>query len=105
MPETVIRRANDADRPVLERLWLMFSHDMSEFDGTLPRPDGTFRSDRLQAAFTDPGWAPYLLISGDQPAGLSCVRGLTSSKHVRLPGPGALAATGPRIGRWRGRHT
>ncbi|NGN67271.1 GNAT family N-acetyltransferase [Streptomyces sp. A7024] len=77
-----VRRATVADRPVLERLWLMFSHDMSEFRGALPHPDGTFRSERLEAAFSDPGWAPYLLTTGDQPAGLALVRALDQPTRV-----------------------
>jgi predicted acetyltransferase len=60
----------------------MFRHDLSEFRCQLPNPDGTFRSERLQAAFTDPDWAAYLLLSGDRPAGLAIVRGLSGSKRV-----------------------
>lgn len=44
------------DGPVLERLWLMFRQDMSEFRGLLPEADGAFRSDRLRAALVDPDW-------------------------------------------------
>ncbi|OEJ35177.1 GNAT family N-acetyltransferase [Streptomyces subrutilus] len=77
-----LRLANDADRSVMEHLWLMFRHDLSEFGGQLPRPDGTFRSEWLQAAFTDPDWAPYLLLSGEHPVGLALVRGLGG--HTRV---------------------
>ncbi|MFC8785264.1 hypothetical protein ACFTWR_16635 [Streptomyces nigra] len=35
----------------------MFRHDLSEFDGLLPHPDG-FRSDRHDMAFSEPDWAP-----------------------------------------------
>lgn len=76
------RAAGAADRPVLERLWLMFRHDMSEFTHGLPEADGTFRDERLVAAFTDPGWSPYLLVSDDRPAGLAIVRGLTDEVRV-----------------------
>ncbi|RKN39714.1 GNAT family N-acetyltransferase [Streptomyces hoynatensis] len=82
MTDASVRLAREADRPVLERLWLMFRHDMSEFGGTLPRPDGTFRSERLDSAFTEPGWAPYLLTRGEHPAGLAFVRGLTGPTRV-----------------------
>lgn len=77
-----LRRAAAADRPVLERLWLMFRHDLSEFRGQLPSPDGTFRSERLQAAFGDPGWAAYLLLRGDRPAGFALVRALDRPVRV-----------------------
>lgn len=72
-----VRLAGPADQPLLERLWLMFSHDMSEFHGRLPAPDGTFRSDRLRMAFSEPGWVPYLAMSGGSPVAFAFVRGLT----------------------------
>jgi hypothetical protein len=37
-----VRLATETDRPTLERLWLMFRHDMSEFGGHLPNFDGTW---------------------------------------------------------------
>ena len=36
MPVVSLRHAGAADRPALERLWLMFRHAMSEFGGQLP---------------------------------------------------------------------
>ncbi|WP_233518100.1 GNAT family N-acetyltransferase [Streptomyces corynorhini] len=60
----------------------MFRHDMSEFHGLLPRADGTFRGDRLRTAFSEPDWVPYLLTSGDSPAGFAFVRGLTGPTRV-----------------------
>ncbi|MFJ9681865.1 GNAT family N-acetyltransferase [Streptomyces sp. NPDC101194] len=82
MTELSVRLADEADRPTLERLWSMFRHDMSEFSGALPRPDGTFRSDRLHAAFTQADWAPYLVTSGEFPVGLAFVRSLTGPTRV-----------------------
>lgn len=82
MTDLTVRRAADADRPVLERLWLLFRHDMSELTGTLPRPDGTYRAERLASAFEDPDWAPYLLATGEHPVGLAFVRGLSGPKRV-----------------------
>jgi predicted acetyltransferase len=82
MPGVSVREAGAADHPVLERLWLMFRHDMSEFRGQLPRQDGTFRSERLQAAFADPDWAPYLMARGESPVGLALVRGLRTQTRV-----------------------
>ena len=82
MPDVSIRLAGIADRPIMERLWLMFGHDMSEFDGLLPNADGTFRTDRLHMAFSEPDWAPYLLTSGGSPAGFAFVRSLTAPTRV-----------------------
>ncbi|TDD68596.1 GNAT family N-acetyltransferase [Jiangella aurantiaca] len=78
----VVRPAGAADHAVLERLWLMFRHDMSEFQGGLPNPDGTFRSDRLTAAFTDPDRLAYIVTDDDHPAGLAIVRGLAAPTRV-----------------------
>jgi predicted acetyltransferase len=80
--DLAVRRADATDRPVLERLWLMFRHDISEFGGQLPNADGTFRSERLQAAFADPDWEAYLLMRGDRPVGFAVIRGL--ARQVRV---------------------
>ncbi|MEV6502525.1 GNAT family N-acetyltransferase [Streptomyces prunicolor] len=87
-PHVHVRPATPADRPTIERLWLMFRHDMSEF-GTrerlqLPNTDGTFRSERVDAAFDgrDGDWAPYLFWSGEHPVGLAFVRGITTPTRV-----------------------
>jgi predicted acetyltransferase len=78
-----VRRATAADRPMVERLWLMFRHDMSEFGGQLPNPDGTFRTERLVAAFEDRDWAGYVIAGPqDRPAGFAIVRGLAGPARV-----------------------
>ncbi len=83
MSDLVVRRAGDADRVVLERLWLMFRHDLSEFQGQLPRPDGSYRSDWLESVVTgDPDWAGYLFFSAESPAGFAFVRALTRPVRV-----------------------
>lgn len=82
MSDVSVRLASDADRPVVERLWLMFSHDMSEFQGQLPGPDGSFRSGRLQSAFDDADWAPYLLTRDEGPVGFAFVRALSGPARV-----------------------
>jgi predicted acetyltransferase len=60
----------------------MFSHDLSGFRGILPNSDGTFRSDRLEAAFADADWAPYLVTSRERPVGFALARGLTGPTRV-----------------------
>lgn len=82
MSALALRVATAADRPVVERLWLMFRHDLSEFRGLLPDPDGTFRSDRLRSAFDDPDWVAYLVTSADRPVGIALVRGVTGPTRV-----------------------
>lgn len=82
MPEPSLRVARPDDWPVMERLWLMFRHDLSEFRGLLPNPDGTFRSDRLHAALDDPDWMAYVVTVANRPAGLALVRGLRGRVRV-----------------------
>ncbi|MFF7331256.1 GNAT family N-acetyltransferase [Streptomyces sp. NPDC008150] len=96
MSDLRVRPATPADRPVVERLWAMFQHDLSEYRGELPRADGTFRDERLVSAFTEPGWRPYLFTSGTEagagavgagehagrPAGFAFVRGLTGPARI-----------------------
>jgi len=77
-----IAPATPADRPVLERLWQLFRHDMSEFTGDLPDAQGRYRSERLDSAFADPGWLAYVLSSDASPVGLAVVRGLDSDRRV-----------------------
>jgi predicted acetyltransferase len=82
MPTSTLRLATADDRPLLDRLWLMFRHDMSEYRGTLPNVDGTFRSERLVSALQDPDRAAYVLMSDEHPVGLAFVRGLSGQTRV-----------------------
>ncbi|MFI8523248.1 GNAT family N-acetyltransferase [Promicromonospora sukumoe] len=82
-----IRPTTPVDQPVLERLWLLFRHDMSEISGALPDPSGQFRRERLDAAFTDPGWrgvVAHLEPDGapPSPVGFALVRGLDGPTRV-----------------------
>ncbi|MEV0951968.1 GNAT family N-acetyltransferase [Promicromonospora sp. NPDC050249] len=83
-----IRPTTPADRPVLERLWLLFRHDMSEVSRALPDASGQFRRERLDAAFTDPGWRGLVahLDPADggpaSPVGFALVRGVDGPTRV-----------------------
>ncbi|AQZ61624.1 GNAT family N-acetyltransferase [[Actinomadura] parvosata subsp. kistnae] len=81
IPVTV-RPMTAADHPVAERLWLMFRHDMADFQGGLPSPDGTYHSDRLRAALKGDDWIAYLFTSGDSPVGFAFVRALSGPERV-----------------------
>ncbi|MGH3402396.1 MAG: GNAT family N-acetyltransferase [Streptosporangiaceae bacterium] len=83
MPSVSVRRVIAADRAMVERLWLMFSHDMSEFGGQLPYPDGTFRAERLVAGFEDQGWATYIFAGPEhRPIGFAIVRSLDGPVRI-----------------------
>jgi len=77
-----VRAVAPTEFAVLERLWLMFHHDLSEFRSGLPDPDGTFHGDRLRAALVDPAWATYLFWTQDRPVGLALVRSLDQPVRV-----------------------
>ncbi len=83
-PLTVRPAGDDLDWEVVEHLWQLYFHDLSEFRGTTPRPDGTFRRGHL-------GWydrddqdrSAYVARLGDRPVGFALVRGLTGdSRHM-----------------------
>jgi predicted acetyltransferase len=75
-------RATADDRAVLERLWLIFRHEMSTFTRALPNADGSYRSERLHLALTDPSWSAWLLTAGEHPVGLAVARALDRPVHV-----------------------
>ncbi|MFC7586394.1 hypothetical protein ACFQYP_23610 [Nonomuraea antimicrobica] len=53
----------------------MFRHDMADFQGGLPAPDATYRSDRLRSAFEHADWAPTCSPAATGPwASRSCAR-------------------------------
>ena len=98
---------------VLERLWLLFRHDLSEFTGGLPFADATYRSERLALALSDDTWAAYLFRLGEVPVGFALVRSIDQEPFVlnsffvvrgaRRSGVGRDAVRQvilPRPGRW-----
>jgi len=72
----------DADRPVAERLWQLYQHDMSEFRGTFPSSEGMFKSGRLPSFFENPERCGYLVRSPSGPAGFVYVRGVHTEPRV-----------------------
>ncbi|MGW2552231.1 GNAT family N-acetyltransferase [Streptomyces sp. NPDC001635] len=81
MPD-LVRPVDAADLPIMERLWQLFRHDLSEFTELLPNPDGTFGGNRLHTAFTDADRAPHLLMSDNSPVGFVVVRALLAPTRV-----------------------
>lgn len=81
--ELSVRVAGAAERPTVERLWQLFRHDMSQFHGDLPEPDGRFGNERVELAFTDAeDRVPYLLTRDERPVGFVFVRGLAEPTRV-----------------------
>ena len=69
-----LRVITDADLPVVERLWQLYSHDLSEVRGSLPSVEGLFKVGRLQTYLDDPHACSYLVSYRDAPAGFAFVR-------------------------------
>ncbi|MGW6530880.1 GNAT family N-acetyltransferase [Streptomyces venezuelae] len=61
-------------RPVVERLAQLYRHDMSEFIGYLPSPDGTYDFGKLPLFFDEPGRSALLIQYGSAPAGFVLTR-------------------------------
>ena len=60
--------------PVVERLWQLYQHDLSEFRHSAPGPDGRFSPGRLPSYGEDPGRVALLARLGDVPCGFALVR-------------------------------
>jgi predicted acetyltransferase len=90
--EFTLRPLTAEMRPIVEHLWQLYRHDLSEFRGThgssgfrgsLPDEDGTFHARGLLPFFEDDAdRAAYVFYSDSHPAGFAFVSHLTS--QVRL---------------------
>jgi predicted acetyltransferase len=82
-PTTVTVTVAQPDELVLvERLWQLYRHDLSEFRDMLPQADGLFRPGRLPAHVDDDGNAVYLVRADGAPAGFVLVGGLHAEEHT-----------------------
>ncbi len=72
----VLREITDGDRPLVERLWQLYSHDMSEVRRTLPGAEGLYKPGRLPGYFGDPDRCGFLVMHDEAPAGFAFIDGL-----------------------------
>ncbi len=87
-----VRPLTSADRPVVERLWQLYRHDLSEFRGThgpegfrgmLPGEDGTYALRGLEPFLEDDtDRAAYLLLDGGRPVGFALVSGVAAGPRL-----------------------
>jgi predicted acetyltransferase len=71
----LLRPASLESRSVVERLWQLYRHDLSEFRGTLPDEHGLFPTRELSTFFDssrEGRWA-HLILRDDRPAGFALV--------------------------------
>ncbi len=74
MSGAALRPVGAEGRAVVERLWQLYRHDLSELRGTMPDAAGRFPSARLAPYLDDPDKRAYLLGAPDAPAGFALVR-------------------------------
>jgi len=75
-----VRPVADDDWPVVERLWQLYWHDLSESRGSLPNEHGLFKTAHLDAYRGHPDATDSFLVTyGGAPAGFAFV--------TRLDGP------------------
>jgi predicted acetyltransferase/ADP-ribose pyrophosphatase YjhB (NUDIX family) len=76
--------AGPDDQPVVEQLWQLYQHDLSEFRHGAPGPDGRFPRGHL-ASYDGGGRGDritYLARLGEVPSGFAMVRGVGREKRV-----------------------
>jgi predicted acetyltransferase len=108
-----LRLVSGEDRLVLDRLWQLYVHDLSEFRGSMPDDQGRYSLGRLPMYLDDPDRAAYLIYRGSTLAGFALIRGLSREPRVigeffvvraaRRDGVGhhaALELLGRYPGRW-----
>jgi predicted acetyltransferase/ADP-ribose pyrophosphatase YjhB (NUDIX family) len=79
-----VTEATTDDRTLVERLWQLYQHDLSEFRHSAPGPDGTFASGRLRSYAGRPGRTAYVARLGSVPCGFALVRGLADGRTRRM---------------------
>ncbi|MBM0275785.1 GNAT family N-acetyltransferase [Micromonospora tarensis] len=114
MPSPVdLRSILPVDLPLVERLWQLYRHDLSEFRGTLPDDSGMFTRGRLPTYLQDPASSGYIICQDTRPVGFAFVSGSESQplriceffvvRAARGSGVGRLAARqllAKHTGRW-----
>jgi predicted acetyltransferase len=108
-----LRRMASEQRPLVERLWQLYAHDLSEFRGSMPDGEALYKPGRLPLYFGDPDRCGYLICCGPALAGFALIRGLSEGPRVlgeffvvraarrqRVGYEAALGVLGRHPGRW-----
>jgi predicted acetyltransferase len=82
MGSSLVRIVSDEDRPVLERLWQLYAHDLSETRGSFPNDEGLYKAGRFPTYFADPDRCGYLITSDGAPAGFAFVTGVETEPRT-----------------------
>jgi predicted acetyltransferase len=82
-PTISVRALTPGTRPVLERLWQLYRHDLSEFRGSLPAADGTFHTRTLRPFLADdPDRSAHLFQADGSLVGFGLVSRVTTEPHL-----------------------
>jgi ADP-ribose pyrophosphatase YjhB (NUDIX family)/predicted acetyltransferase len=99
----------DDEWPLVERLWQLYQHDLSEFRHSSPDADGLFQARRLPTYREGNDSVAYLARRGDVPSGFALVHDLTGERRLMgeffvtrsTRGRGVAAAFAREVaGRW-----
>jgi predicted acetyltransferase/8-oxo-dGTP pyrophosphatase MutT (NUDIX family) len=77
-----VEAAGDDGWAVIERLWQLYQHDLSEFRHSSPDHDGRYNDGRLPAYADHDDAVAYLARLGDVPCGFALVRGLGRERRL-----------------------
>jgi predicted acetyltransferase len=78
----VLALMTEENRPVAERLWQLYRHDLSAFRGSMPNADGLYKPGPLPAYFGDPDRCGYLIYTAAVPAGFALIYGLSGGTRA-----------------------
>lgn len=71
-----------SDRPLVDNLWQCYQHDLSEFRGSMPGPDGRYKHSRVAMYLGSPDRSAFLVKVDEAPAGFVMIRELDESSRV-----------------------
>lgn len=102
---TTLRPVGEGDFAVLERLWQLYRHDLSEFRDSYPNEDGLFKAHRLgegTAYFIDsePGLAGFVQVGGENPLTVDAFFIVRSYRRRRVGRAAALEVLRRHPGQW-----
>jgi predicted acetyltransferase len=83
VPNVELVPFTDLNRPVVERLWQLYRHDLSEFRDSHPGDDGLFKPGHLPYYFNEPERCGFLIRADGYLAGFALVSGVISEpRHI-----------------------
>jgi predicted acetyltransferase len=73
-PEARLQRLSADDQLLVENLWQCYQHDLSEFRGSLPGPDGRYKNTRVTTYLSSAERSTHLIEVDGSPAGFVMIR-------------------------------